>query len=35
MIGDSKTGAFEKIIGTELAEWLSRWRGCEPNAQNI
>jgi integrase len=30
-IGDSKTGAFKKIIGNQLAGWLSQWRGSEPN----
>jgi integrase len=32
-IGDSKTGAFEKIIGPELADWLSQWRGHGPDAR--
>jgi integrase len=32
-IEDSKTGAFEKVIGTKLAEWLSQWRACGPNAR--
>ena len=32
-IVDSKTGAFEKIIGMQLAGWLSQWRGSDPNAR--
>lgn len=29
-IRDSKTGAFEKVIGPELAGWLVRWRSDAP-----
>jgi integrase len=32
-IVDSKTGAFNKIIGIELAGWLSQWRGRDLNAR--
>jgi integrase len=32
-IVDSKTGAFEKIIGPELADWLSQWRAPELDAR--
>jgi integrase len=32
-IVDSKTGGFEKFIGTKLAEWLSQWRGSDPSAR--
>ena len=32
-IEDSKTGAFEKIIGTELANWLTTWRGSDQNTR--
>jgi integrase len=30
---DSKTGAFEKIIGPELADWLAQWRPNDPNSR--
>jgi integrase len=32
-IADSKTGAFEKVIGPELAGWLAQWRPDDPDAR--
>jgi integrase len=32
-IEDSKTGGFEKIVGNELANWLTQWRDRDPNTR--